>query len=45
MWWNGAKTSMDLEAITLTEFYELFISKYFSATARDAKAQEFLELK
>ena len=45
MWWNWAKTSMDLEAMTLTEFYELFIGKYFPATDRDAKAREFLELK
>ena len=27
------------------EFYEMFMGKYFSATARHAKAQEFLELK
>ena len=27
------------------EFHELFIGKYFSATARHTKAPEFLELK
>ena len=31
--------------MTWAEFYELFMGKYFSATTRDAKAQEFLELK
>ena len=31
--------------MTGTEFHELFMSKYFSITARDAKAWEFLELK
>ena len=45
VWWNWAKTSWDLEAMAWAEFYELFMGKYFSATARHAKAQEFLELK
>ena len=31
--------------MTWTEFQELFIGKYFSNTAHQAKAQEFLELK
>ena len=45
MWWNWAKTSRDLEAMTWAEFQELFMGKYFPDTARHAKAQEFLELK
>ena len=45
MWWNWAKTSMDLEAMTWAEFQELFMGKYFPATARHAKAREFLDLK
>ena len=45
VWWNWAKTSRDLEAMTWTKFQELFMGKYFSDTARHAKAQEFLELK
>ena len=45
VWWNWAKTSRDLEAMTWAEFQELFMGKYFSATVRHAKAQEFLELK
>ena len=45
VWWNWAKTSRDLKAMTWEKFYELFMGKYFPATARHAKAQEFLELK
>ena len=45
VWWNWAKTSRDLEAMTWAEFQELFMGKYFSDTPRHAKAQEFLELK
>ena len=30
--------------MTLVDFHELFMSKYFSATARHAKAWEFLKL-
>ena len=45
MWWNWAKTSRDLEAMTWAEFHDLFMGKYFPDTARHAKAQEFLELK
>ena len=45
VWLNWAKISKDLEAMTWVEFHELFMGKYFSDTARHAKAQEFLELK
>ena len=45
VWWNWAKTSRDLEAMTWAEFQELFIGNYFPDIARQAKAQEFLELK
>ena len=45
VWWDWIKTSRDLEAMTWTEFYELFMSKYFPATARHAKVWEFLKLK
>ena len=31
--------------MTWAEFHDLFMGKYFSDTARHAKAQEFLELK
>ena len=43
--WDWLKTSRDLEAMTWAEFHGLFMSKYFPATARHAKAQEFLELR
>ena len=45
VWWNWAKTSRDLEAMTWAEFQELFMGKYFPDTTRHEKAQEFLELK
>ena len=45
VWWDWVKTSRDLEAMTWAEFYGLFMSKYFLAIARHAKAQEFLELR
>ena len=31
--------------MTWAEFHDLFMGKYFSNTARHAKAQEFIELK
>ena len=45
VWWNWAKTSRELEAMTWAEFQELFMGKYFPDTTRHAKAQEFLEPK
>ena len=45
VWWDWVKTSRDLKAMTWAEFHGLFMSKYFPATAKHAKAQEFLELR
>ena len=45
VWWDWVKTSRDLEAMTGAEFHGLFMSKYFPAITRHAKAQEFLELR
>ena len=45
VWWDWVKTSRDIEAMTWAEFHELFMGKYFSTTARNAKALKFLELK
>ena len=45
VWWRWVRTSRYLEVMTWAEFQELFMGKYFSETARHAKAQEFLELK
>ena len=45
VWWKWVRTSRDLEVMTWVEFQELFMGKYFSDTARHAKAQKFLELK
>ena len=38
------KLSRDLETMTWGEFRELFMSKFFLASARHSKAREFLEL-
>ena len=45
VWWDWVKSSRDIKAMTWVEFHKLFMSKYVSATARHAKAYEFLELK
>ena len=45
VWWYWVKTFRDLEAMTWAGFHEIFMGKYFPATARHAKAQEFLELR
>ena len=38
IWWDWVKTSRDIVAMTWKEFHELFMSKYFLATTRHAKA-------
>ena len=45
VWWRWARASRDIEAMTWAAFQELFMGKNFPKTARQAKAQEFLELK
>ena len=42
IWWDWVKVSRDLETMTWGEFQELFIEKFFPASARHAKALEFL---
>ena len=45
VWWDWVKTLKNLEAMTWGEFRELFIGNIFLASARHAKAREFLELR
>ena len=45
MWWDWVKASRNLEAMTWEDFREFFMGKFFLASARHAKAREFLELK
>ena len=45
VWWDWVKTLRNLKAMTWEEFCELFIGKYFQASAQNATAREFLELK
>ena len=43
--WDWVKTFRNLEEMTWGYFRTLFMSKFFPASARHAKAQEFLELR
>ena len=45
VWWDWVEASRNLEVMTWEEFCELFMGKYFPASARHAKVREFLELK
>ena len=45
VWWDWIKVLRDLKTMTWGEFRELFMSKFFPASARHAKAREFLRLK
>ena len=45
IWWDWVKVSRDPETMTWREFQDLFMDKFFPASARHAKAREFLELK
>ena len=45
IWWEWVTTSRDLETMTWDDFCRLFMGKYFLASARHAKAREFLELR
>ena len=44
IWWDWVKTSRNVEAMTCVDFRELFMSKFFPASARHVKAREFLDL-
>ena len=43
--WDWVRVSRDPETMTLGEFKELFMRKFFHEFSRHAKAREFLELK
>ena len=45
IWWDWVRVSRDPETMTWGEFKELFMGKFFPASAKHAKAREFLELK
>ena len=45
LWWDWFRVSRDPKTMTWGEFKELFMGKFFPASARHAKAREFLELK
>ena len=39
------KTSRNVEVMTWVDFRDLFMSKFFPASARHVKAREFLDLR
>ena len=45
VWWDWVRASRDLEVMAWEEFHGLCMEKYFLASARHVKAQEFLELR
>ena len=45
IWWEWVMTSRDWETMSWDDFRRLFMGKYFSDSARHAKAREFLELR
>ena len=45
IWWEWVTTSRDLETMPWDDFHRLFMGKYFLASARHAKAREFLDLR
>ena len=45
IWWDWVRVSRDPKTMTWREFRELFMGKFFPASAKHAKAREFLELK
>ena len=45
IWWDWVRASRDPETMTWGEFRDLLMGKFFPASAKHAKAWEFLELK
>ena len=45
IWWDWVKTSRNVEAMTWVDFRELFMRKFFPASARHVRAREFLNLR
>ena len=45
IWWEWVTTSRDWETMSWDDFRRLFMGKYFPASARHAKAREFLKLR
>ena len=41
IWWDWVRVSRDLETMTWGEFRELFMGKFFPASARHAKARGY----
>ena len=44
VWWDWVKTSRNVEAMAWGDFRELFMRKFFPASAKHVEAWEFLDL-
>ncbi|KAI3947500.1 hypothetical protein MKW98_025295 [Papaver atlanticum] len=44
LWWNNASIGLNLDTLTYIQFYECLDAKYFPATVRDKKINEFAEV-
>ncbi|XP_047308095.1 ATP-dependent Clp protease proteolytic subunit-like [Impatiens glandulifera] len=45
IWWQGAKSTLDLNAATWEEFKVVFYGKYFTLSTRNKLVREFLEIR
>ncbi|XP_047306302.1 uncharacterized protein LOC124909693 [Impatiens glandulifera] len=45
IWWQGAKSTIDLNATTWEEFKDVFYGKYFTLSTRNKLDREFLEIR
>ncbi|XP_047342756.1 uncharacterized protein LOC124946233 [Impatiens glandulifera] len=45
IWWQGAKSTLDLDAATWEEFNAVFYGKYFTLSTRNKLARKFLEIR
>ncbi|XP_073130859.1 uncharacterized protein [Henckelia pumila] len=45
VWWQGARSAMDMTTLTWNRFKDMFYEKYFTVSTRTKLAKEFLELR
>ncbi|XP_073131819.1 uncharacterized protein [Henckelia pumila] len=45
VWWQGARSAMDMTTLTWNGFKDVFYEKYFTISTRTRLAREFLELR
>ncbi|XP_073133868.1 uncharacterized protein [Henckelia pumila] len=45
VWWQGARSALDMTTLTWNGFKDVFYGKYFTISTRNRLAREFLELR